>query len=192
MILILTGCKESVSPEEINSLKAKVLYSQYNAWYLSKKLDIVYEEDIITGKQKSILLDGIVNTVNYSIGKIIPINSKVKILHMVDRGIIIEVNSKKLLIENREKYSGLNDMSLLSRYLKNTKVKYFAENTIHKAIRSGFIIRGMSKEEVILTRGYPPIHKTKSLDLNKWRYWEKRNNSRNYVFKNNVLIDLED
>jgi hypothetical protein len=32
----------------------------------------------------------------------------------------------------------------------------------------------MTKQDVIASVGYPPAHKTPSLDGNEWRYWENR------------------
>jgi hypothetical protein len=44
------------------------------------------------------------------------------------------------------------------------------EKKLEKA-RQGKLIVGMTKQEVLLTYGYPPEHKTKSLDESSWRYW---------------------
>jgi hypothetical protein len=39
------------------------------------------------------------------------------------------------------------------------------------AIRDGKIVKGMSKEAVLMDYGYPPSHRTVSLELNAWTYW---------------------
>lgn len=42
---------------------------------------------------------------------------------------------------------------------------------VRDAVRAGKVAIGMSKEEVIVARGYPPAHQTPSLDLPQWKYW---------------------
>jgi hypothetical protein len=43
-----------------------------------------------------------------------------------------------------------------------------------KAIKEGRLVVGMSKPAVIMSRGYPPEHRTPSLDVSPWVYWEAR------------------
>ena len=42
------------------------------------------------------------------------------------------------------------------------------------AIKEGRLIAGLSKDAVVMCRGYPPEHRTPSLSANKWPYWENR------------------
>lgn len=39
------------------------------------------------------------------------------------------------------------------------------------AVRAGKVALGMSKEQVIVSLGYPPMHHTASLDAPQWKYW---------------------
>ena len=59
-------------------------------------------------------------------------------------------------------------------------------------IHEGKVELGMSKEAVILSRGYPPKHRTMSLNSDTWRYWKNRFDSRNFIFKNNLLVEFSD
>ncbi len=43
-----------------------------------------------------------------------------------------------------------------------------------ECIRRGVIMIGMSKKAVLLSWGYPPLHKTPSLDAVLWTYWKMR------------------
>ncbi len=52
------------------------------------------------------------------------------------------------------------------------------------AIKGGYLRGGMTKDEVILAWGYPPEHKTPSLDSNRWLYWENRWVSTEVCFQN--------
>ena len=43
-----------------------------------------------------------------------------------------------------------------------------------KAIKSGIIEVGMSREAVLMAYGYPPTIRTPSLDTDRWTYWRNR------------------
>jgi len=42
---------------------------------------------------------------------------------------------------------------------------------VRDAVRAGKVAIGMSKEQVIVALGYPPMHQTPSLDAPQWKYW---------------------
>lgn len=60
------------------------------------------------------------------------------------------------------------------------------------AIRAGRVEPGLSKEAVIVARGYPPAHKTPDLESDDWHYWNGRFNSRIYHFKAGKFVDYTD
>ncbi|HLK12186.1 MAG TPA: outer membrane protein assembly factor BamE [Candidatus Binatia bacterium] len=43
-----------------------------------------------------------------------------------------------------------------------------------KLIEAGGVEPGMTKEEVLTSLGYPPAHRTPSLDASDWHYWQNR------------------
>ncbi len=43
---------------------------------------------------------------------------------------------------------------------------------ITDAIRDGQLVEGMTKEQALMARGYPPAHRTPSLEANEWIYYE--------------------
>ncbi len=45
---------------------------------------------------------------------------------------------------------------------------------VREAVRLGKITVGMTKEQVIVSLGYPPVHQTPSLDSPQWKYWLTR------------------
>ena len=47
------------------------------------------------------------------------------------------------------------------------------ENEI-RAIQNGMVVNGMSKRAVLVSYGYPPEHRTRSLDSNVWLYWSNK------------------
>ena len=42
---------------------------------------------------------------------------------------------------------------------------------VREAVRAGKVAIGMSKQEVLVSLGYPPAHQTPSLDAPQWKYW---------------------
>jgi hypothetical protein len=43
-----------------------------------------------------------------------------------------------------------------------------------QGIKNGLIYEGMSKKAVLIAYGYPPEHKTPSLDQDNWMYWKNK------------------
>jgi hypothetical protein len=45
---------------------------------------------------------------------------------------------------------------------------------VQEAVKLGKIMVGMTKEQVIVSLGYPPAHQTPSLDSPQWKFWHTR------------------
>ena len=102
--------------------------------------------------------------------------------------------SYKLLFMPRHSKSGMTVWDLFKQYFaeNNPKAKggAFASLTAEeqKSVMAGEITVGMSKTAVLMAYGYPPSHKTSSLLLDKWTYWEKRSKIRTIYFSDNKVI----
>ncbi len=59
-------------------------------------------------------------------------------------------------------------------------------------IQQGQIYQGMTKQGVILAVGFPPEHRTSSLDHDVWRYWRNKINSFEVYFTNGVVSGIRD
>ncbi len=46
------------------------------------------------------------------------------------------------------------------------------EPSVAAAVREGRVVVGMTKDEVLLARGYPPFHRTPAVAANRWIYYE--------------------
>jgi hypothetical protein len=42
---------------------------------------------------------------------------------------------------------------------------------VRRAVSAGKVAIGMTREQVIVSLGYPPAHETPSLDVDRWKYW---------------------
>jgi hypothetical protein len=45
---------------------------------------------------------------------------------------------------------------------------------VRNAVRTGTVVNGMTREQVIVAVGYPPTHRTPSLDMPVWNHWQSR------------------
>ena len=129
---------------------------------------------------------------NYARGVLVPINTPVKIdtikadsisLHRIDTG-------DKLTIKNVEKYT-LKTMTELARLLFSdvqTPLERLPDDLAGE-IRRGEMRKGMTKEQVLMTRGYPPAHETPSTDGDRWVYWSSRFVKQTILFSNGRLSE---
>lgn len=114
---------------------------------------------------------------NYTRGVLVPINTAVKIdsisgktiaFHRVDTG-------ESLKVENVDKYTLKNSAELARTLFSEVKTPLEQlPPEVAAAIQHGELRKGMPKEIVLMTRGYPPAHETPSLDGNRWVYWSSR------------------
>jgi hypothetical protein len=131
-------------------------------------------------------------TTNYwtDISSLVPINAKVTLTSLGSKSmqIRIEKTNQVLTIENKEKYSQ-KDMATIAKNMLTRQpvpIEKFDEKTA-KNIANGVLALGMTKEQVVMTRGYPPGHKTPSLDIDRWTYWSSRVVTHALVFQDGVL-----
>jgi outer membrane protein assembly factor BamE (lipoprotein component of BamABCDE complex) len=52
-------------------------------------------------------------------------------------------------------------------------VESFPEE-VQEAIFEGRVLRGMTKQQVLMAIGYPPTHRTPGIGANEWTYWANR------------------
>jgi len=121
----------------------------------------------------------------------VPINSKVTLNSLASHSmqIKIEKTGQVLTIENVQKYSQREMAEIAKNMLTRTAVpiEKFDEKDA-KNIRNGILTLGMTKEQVVMTRGYPPGHKTPSLEVDSWTYWNNRFGTHLLIFQDGVLI----
>ena len=128
---------------------------------------------------------------NFSRGLLIPINSQIKIISASNNGIVIEYIGAKITYTTSTKYTKIDTSKMLDRLFAKSKVdlsKY--EQSVQDNIKNAKVVVGMTKEEVLLSRGYPPLHQTLSLEANLWKYWDHRFKTSQYKFKDNRVVEI--
>jgi len=119
---------------------------------------------------------GVYETTNYWRGTLIPINTQVTLLSVGDENMLLRLgNGEVLKVVNVERFSR-RDMTHIARAMLSPRlipIEKFDEATAN-AIKGGNLKMGMTKEQVVMTRGFPPGHKTPSTDADVWTYWSSR------------------
>lgn len=156
--LILSGCGGSHS---IKASAGQKLYTAYNMWYEIDKEDAMW-------------------VINYKTGTMIPAGTEVS---------NIKVNKEEILfttVDDRKKYVvNMNTKFHPGKTTQDYARLMFSEKDFEQLTRDmteteingideGVITIGMSKKAVIVAYGYPPEHKTPSLNDNVWTYWLNR------------------
>jgi len=112
---------------------------------------------------------------NYSRSVLIPINTPVRVLDLRGTNIRVELMGMAAVIVNVPKYTRISTEQLFERMFTLAPVDLSAVRPeLQAAIRAGQLRLGMTKQEVIMARGYPPAHATPSLELDRWIYWNSR------------------
>jgi len=131
----------------------------------------------------------IVDTTNYQVGTLIPINSKVKMKAVNAKQIVFLYKNQEIILRNIAKYSHADINQIAKRYFSMHKVnlnKFTAKE--RKAIHSAQVVSGMRKDAVIVSLGTPPAHVTPTLKMDQWKYWKNRWSTFLVNFKNGKTV----
>ena len=159
---------DAVLPPEIEPVAGQEYYTRYT---------LKYEDDEWP-------------TTNYARGSTLPINTKVKLLSLGNKSFTIQFveGGGTLKVENVEKHSKRSTLQVAKEMLSEepTAIEKYGDE-MAEAIRTGTLRLGMTKTQVLLTRGYPPGHETASLELPLWKYWSSRFVVHSLAFEGDVL-----
>jgi hypothetical protein len=116
-------------------------------------------------------------TTNYRKGILIPINTKVRIISSSRTKIRIELAEGGRVIDiiNVADYSGEDINGIFGRMFSPAPIDLSRLSDQERGlILAGKVGVGMSRDAVIMALGYPPSHKTPSLQGKAWTYWRNR------------------
>jgi hypothetical protein len=132
-------------------------------------------------------------TTNYAVGTIVPINTKVTLVSKGRESLELRIvdTGETFKVKNIEKFSG-KDIDGIAQYMLSaepTPIEKLPDD-ISKAIQTGELRLGMTKQQAILARGYPPAHATPSTDgCDRWVYWSSRFVKLTIVFQDGALVE---
>ncbi len=157
-VVLLTGimaCRPTASPEAVREWQSRTLFTCCNIRYEGQS----------------------VSDANYSIGSILPFGSPVTIDTMSGDSMTITSGGTKLTLTHSYGTGQENSQQYFSKVLvptdPHTRFASFPKD-VQSAISDGRVEKGMTKDQVIMSLGYPPTHRTASTDLNTWTYWQNR------------------
>ncbi|HEY3757641.1 MAG TPA: hypothetical protein VGL42_15925 [Opitutaceae bacterium] len=133
---------------------------------------------------------GVHETTNYGRGTLVPINTRVTLISERGKKLVISVEpgGQRVTVVNVEKYSGKDLPTIARELLTRNPVSLDRFSTeVASLIRQGRPAVGMSKEQVVMARGYPPRHRTPSLESEIWVYWETRMMVATFAFSHGIL-----
>lgn len=143
--------------------KGETLYTQFSFFY-EKKFTLKIGDE---GNRHK--------TTNYRKGTLVPINTPVTFLKAKNDEIVVSIAGKKVTIVNVSPFSGEEIQGIFNRTFAKSPVNLDSFSDEEKQnILCGNVTIGMSKQAVILALGYPPKHKTPTLNLPQWRYWRSK------------------
>ena len=132
----------------------------------------------------------LVETTNYQVGFLIPVNSKVTMQSANAKQIVFLYEGNEIILRNTPKYTGVGISEILQQYFSSKKVDLakFTKDE-QKAISNAGLVKGMSKAAVLVSLGTPPAHQTPRLDSDSWKFWKDRWTTFLVTFKNGKVID---
>lgn len=161
--------------------------SQYLAAVEDDKIPVAGKEYYV--RHTFMYEKGVHNATNYWRGTLVPINTGAYLISIDDKSMLLRLSSGETVrVENVPEYTRTDISTIARRMLSRSPVPIERfDKTMTDAIRNGVLRFGMTREQVIMARGYPPAHETPSLDLDSWKYWSNRFVIQTIVFENGVL-----
>lgn len=131
-------------------------------------------------------------TTNYGRGLVVPINTPVKLVSMSGSLLVLRRTDtgQEIKVKNEEKYTkkSIKEIAAIMLASDKTPIEQLPE-PFASAIRSGEMRKGMTKELVLMARGYPPAHETPSIEGDRWVYWSSRFVKQTIVFTDGRLTE---
>jgi hypothetical protein len=111
---------------------------------------------------------------NYAQLPLIPLGTPVLIRAIEGTQAIVEIDGRQLSLrleaaQTRESATQWLDKAVLADDPRR-KLESFPAG-VRAAIQSGRLIKGMTREQAIMSVGYPQVDDKKGLDAPSWRYW---------------------
>lgn len=153
--VLAAACRHSASPETLQHFEGRSLFTCCNLHYES--------EDI--------------NDANYWIGKTVPAGTPVRAEKMTRDSVTLAAGDVRLTLTHQygtgqESLQQYLDKVLIAADPRPRIAAYPA--AVRRAIDNGKVERGMTREQVIASLGYPPTHRTASVQEREWTYWYNR------------------
>ncbi len=130
---------------------------------------------------------------NYHVDVLLPVNTKVTVGRKARNRIQFTVEGRgQFVLANVPQHTTVDLDTLFARTFGREPVdlSQFSADA-QEAIARGEMRVGMTKAEIIVARGYPPGHETRSLDDDQWRFWRHRFATNLVHFENGKVVQIQ-
>jgi hypothetical protein len=89
----------------------------------------------------------------------------------------VEIDGKPFVITNEYGKKQESIEAFVAKLVVKTNPRAMIDGwpaPVRDAVHRGTVINGMTRQQVIVAVGYPPTHRTPSLDANLWHHWQSR------------------
>jgi len=129
---------------------------------------------------------------NYQVGDFIPAGSPVEIADIGRKAIeLVGPGGQKINLRYAAKYTRIKRpaewLQTVMSFTDPSGEWASLSALDQQGIREGAAKVGMSKQAVLAAMGWPPAHKTRSLDANRWIYWRNRRGTIALHFEGNTI-----
>lgn len=141
-----------------------------------------------------------ISTINYKVGTIIPAGTEVSGVQMIEATARFRRVTKQItftVVDTGASYAiaydpryspGLTIEAEKNRFISDKTLDELTDGFTDKekeCVKAGILKEGISKEAVLVAYGYPPAHKTPTLEMNTWTYWTYRSREKRIYFDQN-------
>jgi hypothetical protein len=122
----------------------------------------------------------------------IPAGAPIKVISYGSNEAAVEIDGKpmRLLQEYGRKQEPLEQFVAKWVVAKNPRAKIDKwPEPVRNAVNAGKVATGMTREQVIVAVGYPPTHKTASLEAPVWNHWQSRAGRFEVVFNQKGVVE---
>ncbi len=182
-VLALTTCRSHFSSHAL----------EYAAW-----LGLPTDVPVYLAHNAWINPDGTLTAVNQQqTGRLISFGTELRIVSSKEGEIVVKIAGTNEMIKlvNDHAESFLPDQTAFARMLtkanKSSLAEGIAPETLAK-IELGQVTVGMTKEEVILSQGFPMKGRTPHLDTTTWSFRLNDKTLRRVIYKNDKVVHIAD
>ncbi len=157
MLLVLTAfaCHRPVPADVLQGYQSRTLYTCCNIHYESSEI-----------------LDA-----NFYVGSTLALGAPARVVAMTNDSVTFDAGRVKLTLYHSYGTEQESSLAYFDKVLVSEdprlRVAGFSKR-VQDAIRDGRVERGMTREQVILSLGNPPTHRTPSTSAPEWTYWYNR------------------
>jgi len=118
-----------------------------------------------------------ISDANWTHAPMIPAGATIRVLAYGNYEANVEIDGQPFVIAHEYGRKQENVQQFMSRIVVNAsprgKIASWPE-PMRSAVAKGTVVSGMTREQVIVSVGYPPMHRTPTLDAPVWNHWQSR------------------